>query len=222
MDPYYARTGAATQRKNNELYLKLLPGQTRIVRTFTSKTVSGPKWPILTETGDKPLTVAGKWKVTFVDGAPKLPAPFTTSELKSWTLLGDDEAKRFAGAARYSIEFDLPASNADGWVIDLGEVRESARVFINGKLAAVLYSVPYCSEVGDFLKPGRNRLEIEVTNLSANRIRDLDTRKVEWRIFHDINFVNHNYRKFDASKWPLTPSGLMGPVSLTPMKNRNP
>ena len=221
MDPYSARTGAATRRKNNELYLKLLPGQTRIIRTFNSKTVSGAKWPVLTKTGGKPLTVAGKWKGTFVEGGPKLPAPFTTSELKSWTVLGDDEAKRFAGAARYSIEFDLPAAIADDWVIDLGEVRESARVFINGKLAAGLYSVPYCSEVGAFLKPGRNCLEIEVTNLSANRIRDLDTRKVQWRIFHDINFVNHNYRKFDASKWPLTPSGLLGPVTLTPMKNRN-
>ncbi len=64
----------------------------------------------------------------------------------------------------------------------------------------------------------QNLLEIEVTNLSANRIRDLDTRKVDWRIFHDINFVNHNYKNFDASKWPLTPSGLLGPVRMTPMK----
>jgi hypothetical protein len=74
--------------------------------------------------------------------------------------------------------------------------------------------------VGRFVKPGRNVLEIEVTNLSANRIRDLDKRKVKWKIFREINSVNHNYKKFDASTWPLTPSGLLGPVTLTPMEEQ--
>ena len=36
---------------------------------------------------------------------------------------------------------------------------------------------------------------------------------------HEINFVNINYRRFDASKWPLQPSGLLGPVELVPLKN---
>ena len=40
-------------------------------------------------------------------------------------------ATRFAGTARYSIEIDIP-EGADNWEIDLGYVRESARVFING------------------------------------------------------------------------------------------
>jgi len=54
-----------------------------------------------------------------------------------------------------------------------------------------------------------------VTNVSANRIRDLDLRGVPWRVFHDINFVSINYGTFDASKWPLEKSGLLGPVTLT-------
>jgi hypothetical protein len=29
--------------------------------------------------------------------------------------------------------------------------------------------------------------------------------------------VNINYRPFDASNWPLTDSGLLGPVILTPV-----
>jgi len=219
MDPRSEDTGIVPQRDGGKIYLQLLPGETRIIRTFTRKAAKGPKWPVLTRTQDAPITISGKWKVTFVDGAPKLPAPFTTSKLKSWTELGDEEAKRFAGTARYAIEFDLPKNvKADDWVIDLGEVRESARVFINSRMAAGLYSIPYSAPVGRFLKPGRNLIEIEVTNLSSNRIRDLDTRKVEWQIFNDINFVNHNYKKFDASKWPLTPSGLLGPVTLAPVK----
>jgi len=61
----------------------------------------------------------------------------------------------------------------------------------------------------------QSRLEVEVTNLSANRIRDLDQRKVPWKNFHDINYVNIRYKPFDASDWPLYDSGLLGPVTLT-------
>ena len=221
MDANSGRTGTATLR-GNELYLQLLPGETRIIRTFANKTVDGAKWPLLVSTDGDPVVVAGQWKVTFIDGKPELPAPFTTTELKSWTELGDAEAKRFAGTARYVIEFDLPEAKADEWLIDLGDVRESVRVSINGRPVAAMYSFPYKAPVGRHLEPGRNRLEIEVTNLSANRIRDLDARKVKWQIFHDINFVNHNYKKFDASKWPLTPSGLLGPVRLMPMSELKP
>jgi hypothetical protein len=67
------------------------------------------------------------------------------------------------------------------------------------------------------IKKQDNVLEVEVTNVSANRIRDLDRRGVNWKNFHDINIVNINYKPFDASDWPLTDSGLLGPVTLTPL-----
>jgi len=66
------------------------------------------------------------------------------------------------------------------------------------------------------VRPVGNVLEIEVTNLSANRLRDLDRRKVAWRVFHDINVVNLDYQPLDASNWPILPSGLLGPVTLAP------
>jgi hypothetical protein len=67
----------------------------------------------------------------------------------------------------------------------------------------------------DNLKPAGNQLEVEVTGVSANRIRDLDRRGVPWKNFHDINFVNIDYQPFNAADWPLTDSGLLGPVTLT-------
>jgi hypothetical protein len=51
--------------------------------------------------------------------------------------------------------------------------------------------------------------------VAANRIRDLDRRGVNWKIFKDINLVNVDYQPFDASNWPLTDCGLLGPVTLT-------
>ena len=217
MDPRSAESGLATSKDGN-IYLQLKPGETRILRTFDKKSVTGTTWPLLEKSGE-PMVVKGEWKIQFVDGGPELPADITTGDLKSWTEIGDEEAKRFAGTARYSIEVNIP-DGANDWEIDLGDVRESARVFINGKEAAGLFSVPFSAPVGRYLKAGTNLLEVEVTNLSANRIRDLDNRKVGWKKYHEINFVNLHYKKFDASKWPLTPSGLLGPVTLIPMKNK--
>lgn len=214
MDPRSSETGVVSVDKG-KVHLQLKPGETRILRTFDKRNVAGDRWPVLKK-GGEPIVVEGEWKITFLDGAPERPADIVTAELKSWTEIGDEEAKRFAGTARYSTEVEIPG-NADNWEIDLGDVRESARVIINGEEAAWLYSVPYSAPIGKYLKAGKNRLDIEVTNLSANRIRDLDIRKVKWRVFRDINFVNHNYRTFDASKWSMTPSGLLGPVTLAPM-----
>ena len=56
-----------------------------------------------------------------------------------------------------------------------------------------------------------------MTNLSANRVRDLELKGKEWKIFYEINMVDKDYNKFDATKWAPMPSGLNGPVSITPL-----
>ena len=73
---------------------------------------------------------------------------------------------------------------------------------------------------GERLAPGRHRLEVEVTNLMANRIRCLDRQGVEWRRFYDINFVTVQYQPFDASGWEPLESGLLGPVRLIPARRQ--
>jgi hypothetical protein len=40
---------------------------------------------------------------------------------------------------------------------------------------------------------------------------------VQWRIFNDSNFVGIDDKPFDASRWPVRPSGLPGPVTLQPL-----
>lgn len=121
------------------------------------------------------------------------------------------------------IEATLPDGvKADDWRLDLGDVRETARVLVNGKEVDRLWSLPFSARIGARLRPGPNEIAIEVTNLAANRIRDLDIRKVPWKNFYEINFVNINYEPFDASKWPLQPSGLLGPVQLVPLRSLTP
>ena len=219
------RIGVAALRRgtggSTQVYLQLQPGQSCILRTFINKIVDGPAWCYF-QYDSVPQDIAGTWMVQFVQGGPELPADFETHELASWTTLGDVEAKRFAGTARYTIEFDHPAVDAEDWLLDLGRVCESARVKLNGRSVGVLWCKPFVIAVGEFLRPGKNKLEVEVTNLAANRIRDMDLRKANWKYFYDINVVNVNYKPLDASDWPLCDSGLLGPVHLQPMKKIQP
>lgn len=225
LDPMFDdHSGVAAIRQNaegrTEVYLQMQPGQTRVLRTFTDAAAEGPRWDY-TQAAGSPRPLAGTWKVTFVEGGPELPDAYETDTLACWTTRDDAEAKRFAGTARYTLEFEAPAG-AEDWRLDLGRVCESATVALNGKPLGTLFCPPYAVSVGSALKPGRNTLVVEVTNLAANRIRDMDQRKVNWKYFHDINVVNVGYKPFDASEWPLRESGLLGPVRLVPLKKLDP
>ncbi len=223
MDPESAVYGeAAVRQKGNksEIYLQIAPGESYILKTFKSQKIKAPPWKYFQDQGEV-FEIKGKWEISFIEGGPVLPDSFMTDELNSWTNFPDEETKRFAGTARYSIHFDLPAIELNNWILDLGTVRESARVRINGQAAGILWSIPFRMAAGKFLRKGKNLLEVEVTNLSANRIADMDRRQVPWRNFHDINFVNINYKKFDASVWPLMESGLIGPVVLKAVQLKN-
>jgi len=218
MDPRSSeKSGLAASRQHEdrpEIYLQLQPGESCIVRTFLNRDASGTPWTYLQKDG-LPVEIRGEWKVEFIEGGPALPAAFITEELASWTRSGDQEALRFAGTARYTISFDMPDSlRAQYWQLELGEVRESASIRLNGKELGCLWSIPYTLQLDDKLKIGNNTLEIEVTNLSANRLRDLDKRSVDWQKYF---FVNIFYKDFDASLWPVMDSGLLGPVLLQPL-----
>jgi hypothetical protein len=224
LDPLTGAAGKATARRRgdrSEIYLQLPADASLIIRTFTGRETKGSSWTYMQPDGE-PVEIKGEWRVEFISGGPKLPQAFTTKSLASWTSRKDEDYTRFAGTALYKIEFERPAGAAEDWMLDLGKVCESARVRLNGEDAGVLWSIPFKRPVGRFVLEGKNVLEVEVTNLSANRIQDLDIRKIEWKKFYDINFVNIHYRAFDASKWDLMDSGLMGPVKLVPMKRIHP
>lgn len=100
-------------------------------------------------------------------------------------------------------------------ILDLGEVCSSARVTVNGSYIGTVFMHPYRLEIpAALLKDGENALEVEVTNLGANRIRAMDRKGVEWKNFEDINMVETDYKPLDASSWPVQPSGLIGPVKM--------
>ena len=203
-----------------EVYLQLAPEESLLLHglavqpeqvfPFRYERVEGTAHPI-----------EGEWSMSFIAGGPTLPAARTTTTLGSWATLGDETTERFAGTVLYSIRFDAPPGFESNLQLDLGRVAQSARVRLNGRPLGTAFTAPFHFRIGS-IQSKDNLLEIEITSTAANRIRDLDRRQVEWRKFHDINFVNIDYKPFDASVWPLADAGLLGPVTLVPVEAFDP
>jgi hypothetical protein len=224
MDPMTGRTGMVRSRTTGhgtEIYLQMDPGETRILWLYDRELIHGECWPVLRPRGE-PMALEGPWEIEFIEGGPWLPGKYRTDVLESWTDFDLPHTRSFAGAARYTKNVSLSAVAADHVILDLGDVRESARIWVNRHPAGVLVAQPFRLDIAEWLREGENEISIEVTNLSANRIRDLDIRGREWRKFYDINFVDHLYQPFDARDWPLKPSGLLGPVKLIPCESWEP
>ncbi|MBN2275850.1 MAG: glycosyl hydrolase family 2 [Bacteroidales bacterium] len=220
MDPLSGEWGKIlTQEKGNTslFRLKLLPGETCFLLAGSKIEPGIPEWHYYRKSG-KEIIVRGPWKLEFVNGDPALPARIELEGLSPWTGLNLPEADAFSGTAVYSAKFIVQENDADEFMLVMDNVHESARVWINGKDAGYIWSVPCNANVGAFINEGVNTMRIEVANLMANRIREMDRKGIEWKKFYDINIVNLNYKPFNAANWRVLHSGLAGPVKLVPLK----
>jgi len=210
---YFPENGeiSTAESNNNSVRVQLEPERFVFIRCVNKK-VYAPSFTYF-EPEQNSREIEGMWKVSFVDGGPVYPGDIATDQLHSWTEMGDSQTERFAGTARYTIEFNWDKNQSSAF-LNLGKVKDCARVKLNGEDAGTLLGPSYKVKV-DNLQQGKNLLEVEVTNVAANRIRDLDIRGVDWKKFHDINFVNIEYDPFDASGWEIKDAGLLGPVTLT-------
>ncbi len=198
-------------KKGNSIRIQLEPEQSVFVKC-SENTIDAPEFAYEDSTRIL-IDVGALWKVEFWNGGPVYPGNLQLDELISWTIAADHEAQRFAGTVRYSTEFNWSEKSSSG-ILNLGDVKDCARVFLNEKEVGTLLGPVFKIRV-DNLIAGNNKLKIEVTNVAANRIRDLDKRGVVWRNFYDINLVNIDYKPFDASDWKVRDAGLLGPVKIT-------
>jgi hypothetical protein len=216
-DALTGKKGKAKTKDDNGLpsvLVQLEPGETCFIGVFNSE-VEIPSWDYI-GVQLPPVLIEGEWNVRFIEGGPILPEPFVVKEITPWETWSK-QTEAFSGTARYSITFDLPEAGSDDWILDLGNVRESARVSINGNKVGTAWGIPFKLRVGKLMKAGENLIEIDVTNLGANRIRDLEKSGQEWKIFYEINMVDVGYKKFDATKWNPMPSGLTTTPKLIPV-----
>ena len=193
--------------------LDLAPGKSTFVILGNKELIQ----PAIVETQELQQTIllSNNWNLEFVSGAPFMPTEKKNISLGSWTELPDSTVQYFSGVGKYSSTFEVPtdAQNKNVKLL-LGDVRESAKVVINGVEIGTAWSLPFELDIPQGILKQQNMIEIYIQNLSINRVRYLDKNKVNWQKFYDINMVDINYKPFDSSAWEPVLSGLLGPVSL--------
>ena len=157
------------------------------------------------------LTLEGAWNLSFESGMGA-PATAVFDQLKSYTESANPAIRYYSGTVVYRKEFNLSKKQVKdmlSYEIDLGSVKELARVSINGFDLGVVWKAPFRVEVpAEYIHQGINALEVKVINLWPNRIiGDLQPDAV--RIW---TYVGSPFYSADS---PLLPSGLLGPVTLS-------
>ena len=201
---------------NGKVCFNLRSGESRILKTSTTSNDSSTNPTSLTCSTNfsEALPITGPWTLTFTEEAPKVDQTFKLDKLQTWETLSP-EAAITMGTGVYTTTFRLTKQQArQHWMLDLGDVRESARVYLNGRFLGCAWAVPFVLDCRDALQKGKNELRIEVTNLPANRIADLDRKGVKWRKMNEINVVDINYKKTTYEGWTPVKSGLNSEVRL--------
>ncbi|MHB8901126.1 MAG: glycosyl hydrolase [Thermoguttaceae bacterium] len=231
---------------HTEIPLRLLPRQSCFI-VFRQEGTAPP--PDVTERNcpdPRPLaTIEGPWQVAFDPnwGGPEQ-VEFAT--LDDWTTRPEEGIKYYSGTATYTKVFDAPALvlEASGTLyLDLGKVRNLARVKLNGADLGIVWCAPWRVEVGGALQEENNRLEIDVVNTWVNRIIGDEQLPADTEM---VPFEKGGYREAlqgfalkDLPDWllagrprpskrytfltwqfypkeaPLPQSGLLGPVQFT-------
>lgn len=152
--------------------------------------------------------IAGPWQVDF---DPKWGAPekVTFTKLEDWTRRSEEGIRFYSGMATYRKTFDASKNETQDrkLFLDLGSVKNMARVRLNGCDLGVVWCAPWRVEVTDVLKAGENELEITVANLWINRLIGDAALPPEKR----FTWTSQNPYKPNSE---LLESGLLGPVTL--------
>lgn len=225
---------------NGKIEIDLKSGESLILETFDAE-IAGiddlqqRKTDIIESSV---INVEDGWCLSFTEEAPEVKGSFDLGKLKTWENLDDANAKITMGTGVYETNFTIepqyeitkvkgrqkktelaPSTTSGTWAIDLGDVRESARVYINNVYVGCAWAVPYILTFdAGVLRNGVNNIRIEVTNLPANRIADLDRKNVRWRKMNEINVVDINYKKTTYGDWAPVPSGLNSAVKIYAVK----
>ncbi len=201
----FAAAGVTTSDEQTTLPLSFAPCGAWFVVFRSPGATSLPVWDV--SAWEPSLELAGPWSVSFDPrwGGPEQ-VPF--AQLLSWSECEEPGVKYYSGTATYRTEFSWPAGDTGGPVVlNLGEVRELAEVRLNGRALGILWSPPFRVSVDQALRPGTNRLEVDVVNFWPNRIIGDDALAQSQRV------TRTNIRKL-TRETQLMPSGLLGPVRL--------
>ena len=209
------------------VWLSLRSGESVILQTFDQQLADATSQDLPVSEAT-PIAIDSPWTLAFNSTVQTAPETVVAlDKAQTWeTLTGMAD---FAGTGIYETTITLTdrqllMGNA-GFRLSLGDVRESARVYVNGEYAGCAWSAPFTVDVGHLLHAGANHLRLEVTSLPANRISQMDRDGVVWRVFKDVNILdivngNTSVANQNYSAWTPVPSGLASQPALVPLRTQ--
>jgi hypothetical protein len=224
----------ATEDGRTEVPLRFAPRQSFFVvfRGSSQQSAVSSQQAVRNFPALKPLReIAGPWTVQF---DPKWFYPDNGTggkvrfdRLEDWTRRTEEGVRHYSGIATYRTSFDFqPAEGAQKTFLDLGAVRNVARVKLNGHEVAVVWTAPWQVDVSSALRSGPNELEVDVANLWPNRLIGDATLPKEQRLtvtnVSTYDTITGNTwdckkcaeRKKSGKPAELLSSGLLGPVRV--------
>ena len=223
-DPMLEKNGLAKTRLNNgmvDVYLQLQPGESCILQT-SKNIVTGKQYPYYKATAPV-LELNNNWSLQFIKGGPSLPAAASNISVGSWTDLPGEAVKQFSGTAVYTVSFNKPKATPVAWLLNLGNVQETAEVWLNGNKLQTLIGPTFQLVIDPALLNATNILKVIVTNGMPNRIAALEKSGMAWKKFYNTNFPSGLAANrgadglFTAINWQPKPAGLLGPVTISPL-----
>jgi hypothetical protein len=152
------------------------------------------------------------WTVTFQPGR-LAPESVEWDELIDWTSSEEPGIKYFSGTATYSLQIEMPETAAGDFWLDLGRVSEVGEVSIDGQDLGTVWTYPFRVKVPvKLLSKGSHLIEVKITNVWNNRLVGDQFHPEEERI------TSTNLQGQHTKSSPLVPSGLLGPITLQPLK----
>jgi len=158
------------------------------------------------------LTINSPWTVTFDPNMRGPVNPVVMPTLQDWTLSDNDSIKYYSGTGIYKNDIELPDIAQDkSYYLDIGKTMVMAKVTVNGQYAGGAWTAPWRVDISDYIKPGKNQIEISVVNNWMNRlIGDSRLPEDQRGTWCPINPYNQDHT--------LQSSGLMGPVTVYSIK----
>ena len=213
--------------------MEFFPHESFIVIFSGKSAKSGNKnesnFPVFTQV----KSIDGSWDVSF-DSKFGGPENIQFDELQDWTAHELRGIKYYSGIATYKKSFEIDDVSENSYFIDLGVVKDIARVKLNGKDLGVVWCAPWRIEISSALKEGTNELEIEVANRWINRLlgdrqepdANVRTIKFENGLIGGQEFTTGRYTfttkqamgSFNFQE-PLS-SGLLGSVRIETIENK--
>lgn len=223
--------------------LRLGPHESTFVVFSRAKVKSAPQ-------ADEPPVgnskdISADWTVVSFAGPDAPSAPLPLAQLVSWSDSADSRLRYFSGRAVYEKKVEgFDTLGEARTILDLGEVREIANVWVGDTFVGTLWEPPYRVDITSALSAGRKQqdasvsLRVEIVNCWPNRMigdaiaraNNADEPKVagKWPKWVIDNHTDSGTGIYTWSSWgaafrpddPLQKAGLIGPVKLLTLGGR--